>query len=75
MNGPTWSDVATAAKKIERRDFALEANHKLFRCPFCKVHGWASALKKSTGHRCDCGALFYTQQAVAVHFKDREADA
>lgn len=73
MNGPTWSDVATAAKKIERRE--VKTDGKVYQCPFCGTNGWASALKKSTGHRCNCGALFYTQQAVAVHFKDREPDA
>lgn len=70
MNGPTWSDVATAAKKIERRDVAMDSN--TYHCPFCSLRGPSRYLKKSTGHRCDCGALFYTQQAVAVHFKERE---
>ena len=72
MNGPTWADVAGNFKKIERRSFTLDGNNKLFRCPFCKVYGYASALKHAIGHRCNCGALFYTQQAVAVHFKERE---
>lgn len=74
MNGPTWSDVATAAKKIERRDVLFLTPYR-FTCPFCQVTGLAHWLKHPTGHRCDCGALFYTQQAVAVHFKEREADA
>lgn len=73
MNGPTWSDVATAAKKIERRDVQISISS--FVCPFCSLRGPSRSLKKSTGHRCGCGALFYTQQAIAVHFKDRESDA
>lgn len=69
-NGPTWSDVATAAKKIERRDVQISMTG--FVCPFCCLRGPSRNLKKSTGYRCSCGALFYTQQAVAVHFKERE---
>ena len=71
MNGPTWNDTATRAREIERRDVVMHEG-RLFRCPFCKIIGQAKQLKKVTGHRCDCGALFYTQQAVAVHFKERD---
>lgn len=70
MNGPTWSDVATKARQIERRD--VECGGGFFICPFCDQIGAGAALKKSTGHRCNCGALFYTQQAVAVHFRERD---
>ena len=70
MTGPTWADVAGNFKKTERRDVAIDAN--TFHCPFCSVKGPARCLKHPTGHRCGCGALFYTQQAVAVHFKERE---
>jgi len=70
MIGPTWSDVATKARQIERRDVSIGPGG--FLCPFCQRLGASKALAKSTGHRCGCGALFYTQQAVAVHFKERE---
>lgn len=70
MNGPTWSDVASApAGKIERRDVVTDA--RVYECPFCGKNGLARRLKHPTGHRCGCGALFYMQQAVAVHFKER----
>ena len=70
MMGPTWADVASApADKIERRDVPIDL--KAFHCPFCTVKGPGWLLKHPTGHRCGCGALFYTQQAVAVHFKER----
>ena len=70
MNGPTWAQVATQARKIERRD--VECGPSGFLCPFCKAIGALRTLKKVTGHRCNCGALFYTQQAVAVHFRERD---
>lgn len=70
MNGPTWADVATRRKTVELRDVDIGA--AVFRCPFCEVIRPDRLLTKSTGHRCGCGALFYTQQAVAVHFKERE---
>lgn len=70
MNGPTWSDVATAAKKIERRDVKMSA--RVFDCPFCLATRPKRLLDNPTGHRCNCGALFYAQQAIAVHFKERE---
>lgn len=70
MNGPTWADVAGNFKKIERRDVLIVGSS--YRCPFCSIDGRARLLKHPTGHRCGCGALFYTQQAVAVHFKERD---
>lgn len=71
MMGPTWADVASApADKIERRD-VLAVPQRKFACPFCLAVGRLALLKHPTGHRCGCGALFYTQQAVAVHFKER----
>lgn len=70
MIGPTWSDVATRRKTVELRDVPVGTHG--FVCPFCSSAGAASLLTKATGHRCGCGALFYTQQAVAVHFRERE---
>lgn len=70
MNGPTWADVATRRKTVEFRDVSL--TRLQFLCPFCRWVGAARLLTRSTGHRCSCGALFYTHQAVAVHFKERE---
>lgn len=70
MNGPTWADVAGNFKKTERRDVQIIG--RVYLCPFCTEVGPAPLLKHPTGHRCGCGALFYTQQAVAVHFKERE---
>ena len=69
MIGPTWSDVATKARQVERREVVVGAH--VFKCPFCERPAPKCRLTKSTGHRCGCGALFYTQQAVAVHFKER----
>lgn len=71
MNGPTWAQVATQARKIERRD-VLWDRKTLWSCPFCNATVSRSQMAKVTGHRCNCGALFYTQQAVAVHFKERD---
>lgn len=71
MNGPTWADVGNRRKQIESRDVVFFSPYR-FNCPFCNVAGPAAWLKKATGHRCGCGALFYTQQAVAVRFKERE---
>jgi hypothetical protein len=70
MNGPTWADVGSRHKLIERREVGCGLD--TFMCPFCSTPGPIRLLKKETGHRCDCGALFYAQQAVAVHFKERE---
>lgn len=70
MNGPTWSDAATKARQIERRDVVIGLH--TFHCPFCDRPAPKQRLTKVTGHRCGCGALFYTQQAVAIHFKERE---
>lgn len=70
MNGPTWADVANRNRTTERRD--VQIGPSLFTCPFCCVPGPKRLLDKSTGHRCSCGALFYTHQAVAVHFKERD---
>lgn len=69
MNGPTWSDVAAAPEKIERRDVQIIG--RVYLCPFCSSVVPAPLLKHPAGHRCNCGALFYAQQAVAVHFKER----
>jgi len=71
MMGPTWADVAGNFKKTERRDVPHIYGDR-FSCPFCGKLGYTRLLKHATGHRCNCGALFYTQQAVAVHFKERE---
>lgn len=68
--GPTWADVANRNRTTERRDVVIGS--EVYECPFCGMNGRRSALAKSTGHRCGCGALFYTHQAVAVHFKERE---
>lgn len=70
MNGPTWADVAGNFKKIERRD--VKSSDRVFDCPFCFATRPKRLLARPTGHRCGCGALFYTQQAVAVHFKERD---
>lgn len=71
MIGPTWSDVASApAGKIERREVPMD--HVKFHCPFCNRTDPRRKLQRSGGHRCGCGALFYEQQAVSVHFKERE---
>lgn len=72
MIGPTWSDAATKARQIERRDVTINATGKFFLCPFCEAMAGRRLLDKVTGHRCGCGALFYTQQPVAIHFKERE---
>lgn len=70
MNGPTWADAARS-RVTEKRDVVI--NGAWFKCPFCDgADRPKRLLEKLTGHRCDCGALFYTHQAVAVHFKERE---
>lgn len=71
MIGPTWSDVASApAGKIERRDVKRNRQN-LWSCPFCNVSVTSGQMARPTGYRCGCGAMFYEQQAVAVHFKER----
>lgn len=71
MNGPTWADVGNRRKQIESRDVVMAG--AWFSCPFCECAARPSRLlQKVTGHRCTCGALFYTQQPVAVHFKERD---
>lgn len=70
MIGPTWNDTATRAREIEVRDVLKGA--EVFECPFCGVNGAVGLLAKVTGHRCDCGALFYTKRTVAAHFKERD---
>ena len=71
MNSPSWSDVASSPELIERREVALNPDSLAAACPFCRTVFARRKLKHQTGHRCGCGALFYTQQAVAVHFKER----
>jgi len=69
MIGPTWADVATQQRKTESRE--VKILDRRFTCPFCKATGPANWLRKTSGYVCICGALFYAQQAVAVHFKER----
>lgn len=71
MTGPTWADVAGNFKKTERRDVKRNRQN-LWDCPFCNVSVTSGQMAHPTGHRCGCGALFYTQQAVAVQFKERD---
>lgn len=70
--GPTWADVASGNRQTERRDVALNPDSLAAACPFCRTVFARRKLKRPTGHVCGCGALFYTHQAVAVHFKERE---
>lgn len=68
---PTWAIVAAKPELMETRDVKRTAYK--FNCPFCNLEGKTRFLKHSGGHRCPCGALFYVDQALATHFKERAA--
>ena len=68
---PTWAIAAAKPELIETRD-VKRAAYK-FNCPFCLLEWKTKFLRHAGGHRCTCGALFYSDQALAVHFKERAA--
>lgn len=66
---PTWAIAAAKPELMETRE--VKRTGYKFNCPFCQLEWKAKFLRHSGGHRCTCGALFYVQQALAIHFLER----
>lgn len=68
---PTWAIAAAKPELMETRE--VKRTGYKFNCPFCQLEWKIKFMRHAGGHRCTCGALFYSDQALAVHFKERAA--